>query len=219
MPIGPSLNRIPRRRPSLLLLVGALLSFLPAVAVAQDTLAETSPRLALPPSRLQEPFDAPILVGLFLSAGAGNGEGQEPLEPGYGGVIVMRPGSVNFLEFLYRWNLGLVLQVDYQRLSATDDVLSGDGILRYYFGDRGRDRTAVHFFIGAGIGATNFTVPGTEGEIHDSYFSGLLEIGQDWLVADKWYFGLKGQYRVHLRPHHHYGAWAVQLIVGVPWPF
>lgn len=207
-----------RSRRNLLVAVGALL-LLPAAVPAQDDLATTSPRLAPPPSRLQEPFDAPILVGLFMSAGGGTGEGQDPLEPGYGGMIVMRPGAVNFLEFLYRWNLGLVLQVDYQNLSATDDVLSADGILRHYFGDRGRDQTAVRFFLGAGIGATRFTVPGTDGTATNKYFSGVLEIGQDWLVSSKWYFCLKGQYRVQLQPHQHYEAWQVQLGVGAPWPF
>lgn len=202
-----------------MLLLVVLLGGIAGTAYGQESLAETSPRLALPRSRVDEPFDGPVLVGLYLAGGGGLESDQGPLEPGYGGQIVMRPGAaVNFLDFLYDWNTGLVLQIEHQVLSETDELLSGDGILRRYFRDRGRDDTEVRLFAGLGIGVTRFTVPGTLGTQVDKYWSGVAEVGQEWLVDAELMFVLRAQYRVNLRRHANWSAFSLQVGLGVPWP-
>ncbi|RKZ17298.1 hypothetical protein DRQ50_05160 [bacterium] len=203
----------------LLLSVALMVMGTAGVSYGQESLADNSPRLALPRSKVDEPFDAPVLVGLYLAGGGGLETDQGPLELGYGGQIVMRPGTaVSFLDFLYDWNTGLVLQVDYQELSDTDTVLSGDGILRYYFSDRGRNDTEVRLFAGLGVGASSFSVPGTDGKAKENYWSAVVEVGQEWLVEAKWMFFLRAQYRVNLRRHSHWGAVSLQAGAGVPWP-
>lgn len=188
-------------------------------ALAQESLADTSPRLAWPRSHVNDPFDAPIMVGLFVAGGGGTEVDQGPFEVGYGGHLVFRPGAaVSFLDFLYDWNAGLVLQVDHQSLSETDEVLSGDGIIRRYFRDRGQGDTEVRLFAGLGLGASRFSVPGTGGSKVQKYWSGVAEVGQEWMVDEQWIITMRAQYRMNLSPHNHWGAWSLQLGLGVPWP-
>ncbi|MFN2371724.1 MAG: hypothetical protein ABR506_11325 [Candidatus Krumholzibacteriia bacterium] len=178
-----------------------------------------SPRLQPPRSRLGRPFDAPILAVGYVGLGGGLAAGQDAVAPAYGGAVVFRPGSAaNFLDFLYAWNCGLVLQADYQNLSDTDSVLSADGIVRRYLRDRGRDGTEVRLFLGLGLGATRFTEPGTAGRQQDKYWSGVIEVGQEWLTGGRWCLVLRGQYRMHLRQQHNHGAWQVVGGVGLPFP-
>lgn len=189
-----------------------------AAGATAQTLAD-SPRLQLPRSRLGEPFTAPILLVGYVGLGGGLEPGQDALAPAYGGAVVFRPGSaVAFLDFLYDWNCGLVLQADYQNLSDTDNVLSADGIVRRYLRDRGRGDTEVRLFLGLGLGATRFTEPGTAGRRFDKYWSGVVEIGQEWLTSGRWCIVVRGQYRMHLRQHHNHNAWQVVGGVGVPFP-
>ncbi len=181
--------------------------------------APANPRLTPPASRLGQPFDAPILLVGHLGLGGGLEDSHDTASLAGGGAVVFHPGAAaNFLSFLYDWNCGMVLQVDYQRLSDTDSVLSADGIIRRYFGDRGEGRTAVRLFAGVGLGVTRFSEPGTGGR-PDDYWSSLAEVGQEWLIGDKWLLMIRGQARVHLRPHHNHFAWQAVGGIGVPWPF
>ena len=206
-----------RRRLLPLVAAAALAGAVPAPA--QTGAVADSPRLQPPRSRLDRPFDAPILLVGRVGLGGGLHRSHDALAPTYAAAVVFRPGSaVNFLDFLYAWNCGLVLQADHQNLSDTDDVLSADGIIRRYFRDRGRGATEVRLFLGAGVGATRFSEPGTGGTGHDRYWSGVAEIGQEWLTDGRWLFVLRAQYRMHLRPHHNHGAWQVSGGVGLPFP-
>jgi hypothetical protein len=192
---------------------------LAATAAAAPT-TTANPRLEPPRSRLGRPFTAPILLLGYVGVGGGLEPGQDVLAPAYGGGVIFRPGAaVNFLDFLYAWNCGLVLQADYQNLSDTDSVLSADGIVRRYLRDRGGGDTEVRLFLGLGVGATRFSEPGTSGREYDKYWSAVGELGQEWLIGGRWCFVLRGQYRVHLRQDHNHDAWQVVGGVGVPFPF
>ncbi len=209
------MTRRPRCRGALLLTVLACLGACPATA--QD-LAD-SPRLRPPRSALDASFTAPILLTGYVGLGGGLRADQDVLAPAYGGAVVFQPGSADYiLHFLSAWNCGLVLQGDYQNLSDTDSVLSADGLVRHYFRDRGRDGTEVRLFLGLGAGVTRFTEPGTAGAQQDRYWSGVAEVGQEWLTGGRWYFMVRGQYRMHLRPHHNHGAWQVVAGLGLPFP-
>jgi len=187
-------------------------------AVAQPD--RPNPRLTPPPSRLNQPYTAPILVFGEFGLGAGLSDGQGDLETTLGGGVIFRPGaSASFLDFLHAWDCGLVLQAQHQDLSATDDLLSADGLVRRYFRDRGRGRTEVRLFAGAGLGATRITEPGTGGVRAEKALSGLLEAGQEWLVDAHWCFVLRGQYRVLLQGGHHHATWQATAAVGLPFPF
>lgn len=207
------------RRPLLRALKGAVFVALLSGAVpAAGQTAADNPRLQLPRSHLGRPFASPILLAGYVGLGGGLAEGHDTLAPAYGGAVVFRPGSAaNFLDFLYAWNCSLVLQADYQNLSDTDNVLSADAVVRRYLRDRGTAATEVRLFLGAGLGATRFTEPGTGGAAVDKYWSGVLEIGQEWLSGGRWGFVLRGQYRMHLRPRHNHEAW--QVVGGVTFPF
>lgn len=179
-----------------------------------------NPRLTLPRSRLGRPNDDPILLTGYAALGGGIDEDWDHGLIGYGGAIVFRPASAaGFLDLLYDWNAGLVLQVDYQNLSDTDEVLAADIIARHYFGDRGYDGTEVMIFVGAGLGTARFSVPGSGGTLTDNYLCSAFELGQEWLVDGRGYFFLKGQFRYHLHQGYNYRVWSVQAGAGIPWPF
>ncbi|MCP4571936.1 MAG: hypothetical protein GY838_06240 [bacterium] len=179
-----------------------------------------NPRLSLPRSSLHDPFDDHVLVAGYAAVGGGIHSAWESGRIGYGGALVFRPGAANsFLDFLYDWNAGAVLQIDHQNLGGNDEVLSGDGIVRRYFRNRGDDNTEVRIFAGVGVGATRFSVPGTGGLASDKYFSAVGEVGQEWLVDRRGYFFVKAQFRYHLQQGRNYRVWSVQAGAGLPWPF
>lgn len=217
----------PRRRSSLAcgLFAACVVLVAAGVAPAQEepaTQGEERPnsRLELPRSQLNQPYEGPVLVSIYTAIGGGFEVDQSKTEPGIGGVLVFRPGAAaNFLDFLYDWNTGMVLQIDYQQLSDTDEVLAADGILRRYFSDRGRDGTEVRLFLGAGIGGARFSIPRTGGEEVDKYWCAVAEAGQEWLTRDQWFFFVKAQYRYHLHRHRNYRAISLQAGVGAPWPW
>ena len=155
----------------------------------------------------------------YLGAGEGIGDSAAGFGPAYGGAVVFKPGSAaTFLDFLYAWNCGLVLQVDYQDLQANDSVLSGDGLVRRYLRDRGPGSTEVRLFLGLGLGATRFSEPGSNGNLYDTYWSGLAEVGQEWLTDGGFCFNLRAQYRLLLLHDHFHSAWQVVAGAGLPFP-
>lgn len=181
---------------------------------------EPNPRLAPPPSRLGRPYEAPVLLVGHAAVGGGLHEAWSSGRVGYGGALVFRPASAaNFLDFLYDWNAGGVLQVEQQHLGPEDEVLALDGIVRRYFGDRGDGDTEVMRFAGAGAGVARFSVPGTAGAESDRYLCSVFEVGQEWLVDGRGYFFVKGQFRYHLHRGRNYRVWSVQAGAGIPYPF
>ena len=196
-----------------------LLLLLLATAPAAAQSVADSPRLQPPRSHLNQPFTAPILLMGYLGLGQCPDSGNESAGPAYGGEVVFKPGSAaNFLDFLYDWNCGLVLQVDYQDLEGQDSVLSGDGLVRRYFRDRGPGSTEVRLFLGLGLGATRFSEPGSGGTLSDTYWSGLAEAGQEWLTEGGFCFVLRAQYRLLLLQDHFHDAWHLTAGVGLPFP-
>ncbi len=188
-------------------------------SMAQERSTPPNHRLELPRSHLHRPFEEPIILSGFLSAGGGLNSGWSQGEVGYGGAIIFRPGSaVNFLDFLYDWNAGAVIQVDHQSLGENDEVLAIDGIIRRYFGDRGQGSTEVVPFLGLGLGAARFTVPNTDGVVTDKYFCAVAELGQEWWHDHRWFFLAKAQFRYHLHRDLNYRVWSLQVGAGIPFP-
>ncbi len=201
--------------PLLFLLVAGTYASRPAAA---QSVAD-SPRLQPPRSHLNQPFTAPILLMGYLGLGQGQGSEAAGAGPAYGGEIIFKPGSAaGFLDFLYDWNCGLVLQVDYQDLEGNDSVLSGDGLVRRYLRDRGPGSTEVRLFLGLGLGATRFSEPGSNGTLFDTYWSGLAEAGQEWLTESGFCFMLRVQYRLLLLQDHFHDTWHLTAGVGLPFP-
>jgi hypothetical protein len=160
-----------------------------------------------------------FLVG-HAALGGGLHAAWEAGRIGYGGALVFRPGAAtNFLDVLYDWNAGFVLQVDHQNLGGSDEVLALDGIVRRYFGDRGYGSTEVMFFAGAGLGVARFDVPGGGEDERDRYLCSVVEVGQEWLIDRRGSFFVKGQFRYHLHQGRNYRVWSVQAGAGVPFSF
>jgi len=188
------------------------------VALGQYNSGHSSSRLENPRGVLNQPFDSPIFLGAYGQLGGGLDHDQGQL--GYGAFFMFRPGSAsNFFRFLHDWNSSLVLQADYQKVSADSRILSGDLIIRHYLKDMRDDTTAVSPFFGAGIGASEVLLPPEEPITFQQYWSGLLEIGQEWnWRPDKMVF-IKGQFRYYSFGGYNYSTWSLQAGAGIPLPW
>jgi hypothetical protein len=178
----------------------------------------TSKRLENPRSTLGQPFDSPIFLGAYGQLGGTFDFDQG--QPGFGAILLFRPGSaVNFLDFLYDWNSSMVLQADYQKVSSDLRILSGDLIIRRYFNDVRVPGTAVSPFVGAGIGASEVTLPPEAGRTFNIDWSWLVEIGQEWEYRTHYLIFIKGQFRHHSSLGYSYAGWTFQAGGGIPLPW
>lgn len=195
---------------------GVLLGSAPVSALAQ--LAENNPRLAMPDSRLHRSFNAPVFITGHVGLGGGFQHQHGQLD--YGASFIFRPGSsVNFLDALHKYNSGLVLRLDYQKLSPRNRIFSGDLIIRHYFGDRGGPQKEVLPFLGAGFGASDVTLLPRDGGGSSRYWSWVVGGGQEWNFRSEWVVVARVQYR-----HYSFGrafitTWAATVAVGIPVPW
>jgi hypothetical protein len=225
LPLGPRKRhlgaRFPASRESCLPGLAGL--FLISLTLAQPVLAwnpdlEASPRLAPPRATLGQPFAAPVFLGAYGQLGGGFDHDQG--QPGGGAIILFRPGSaVYFLDFLYDWNCSLVLQADYQKVSADSRILSGDLILRRHWRDMRSQETRVSPFLGAGIGGSEVTLPPGTGSSADQYWSLVVEFGQEWIHRQDYLVFVKGQLRHYSYGGQDFSTWSFQVGAGIPLPW
>ena len=135
-----------------------LSSLVPATAVA-----DTSQRLTPPKTNLGPSGNAPIFLGVHGQVGKAFDFETEQI--GYGAELVFRPGSAaDFLSFLYNWNAGMCWQIDYQKISETMSIFSGDCLVRKYVEDMRDEYVSTSAFFGMGFGASRVSFPvGTAG--------------------------------------------------------
>lgn len=206
----------PGRCRLLALSTAALLSMLPTAASAAPPPGNR--RLEAPASRLGRPEGEPPFVCAHLALGGafehGNGYG------GYGVSVVFRPAAAaDFLDFLYDWNTGLVLQAEHLGLGDGGRVLSADLLLRRYLAERGLGRTSILPFLGAGPGASS-AWPGSGGDAPGlKYWSLVLEGGQEWRYARGHLLVVKGQVRILRQGGVDWTTWSVQAGLGLPFPW
>jgi hypothetical protein len=177
-----------------------------------------SDRMSNPGSTLGEPFVAPIYLAAHLAFGGAFQYDQG--NTGYGLEFIIRPGSaVKFLDFLYRKNIGVVLQADYMNVDANRRILSGDFILRKYFSNMRYPKGKKSPFVGFGFGGSEILLAPPEGNGIDKYWSWVVEAGQEWTWADKYVVYAKGQYRHYGYHGYDYSNWSVIVGAGItaPW--
>ncbi len=198
--------------------VSLLLLLMLMASVVQAQIAENNPRLSMPNSRLNRPYDAPVFITGHLGFGGSFQYGHGQLN--YGGSFIFRPGSsANFFDFLQKLNSAMVLQLDYQELAPESRMFSGDLILRRYLAEGGGDGAEVLPFLGLGICATDVIMPAGSGIGNSRYWSWLMEAGQEWYFKPDFVLVGRAQYR-----HFSYGeafvsSWTVSVAVGIPVPW
>lgn len=206
----------PGRFLGLVLATAVLVSLVPATASPAQPGGNR--RLDAPASRLGRPDGEPPFVCAHLAFGGafehGNGDA------GYGVSVVFRPPSAaDFLDFLYDWNTGLVLQADRLGLGGGGRVLSADLLLRRYLAERGKGRTSILPFVGAGPGASS-AWPGSDGDVPGlKYWSLVLEGGQEWRFSRGHLLVVKGQVRILRQDGIDWTTWSVQAGLGLPFPW
>lgn len=195
-----------------------LVLMLLVAGTAQGQITENNSRLSLPNSRLHRPYDAPIFITGHV--GIGGGFKYSPGEINYGASFIFRPGSsANFFDFLQKLKSAMVLQLDYQQLTETTRMVSGDLILRRYLNDRGDKETEVLPFIGLGVGASDVTLTAAEGGGSSRYWSGVVEVGQEWFFRPNFVVVARGQYRLYSHGEAQVSTWSVSGAVGIPVPW
>ncbi len=180
--------------------------------------AGTNPRLTPPQSHLGPSPDA--LSFLAAHVAMGSAFEFESGKLGYGLELVFHPGAAaNFLSFLYNWNAGLCMQIDYQNVSENESILSGDFIIRKYLQDMRDPKASSAPFMGFGIGASRVGLPPGSAGAKNSYWSAVGELGKEWTVNRKYLFWVKGQVRYYNYSGYNYSNWAVQVGAGIPVPW
>lgn len=192
------------------------------VALAQDDRQFSewgrSDRLSNPGSTLGEPFASPIYLGGHVAFGGAFNYDQG--NTGYGLELIMRPGAaVKYLSFLFRQNIGLVLQADYMNVDSDRRILSGDFILRKYFADMRYPEGKVSPFLGLGFGASEITLQPPDGTGIDKYWCGVVEGGMEWDISHKYVAYVKGQYRYYNYHGMNYSNWSCMVGAGIPLPW
>ncbi len=217
----------PNIKISRILLIPLALALVLLMGLGQMTKAQEGPqfsewgrseRLSNPGGALGEPFTAPIYLGIY---GAFGGAFQyDQGNTGCGLEFIMRPGAaVKYFDSLYRRNIGVVLQAEYMNVGANRRILSGDFILRRYFGDMRYPKSKVAPFIGLGFGASEITLQPPDGQGIDKYWCGVFEAGQEWSITHKFIVQVKCQYRYYNYHGVNYSNWSMISGVGVPVPW
>jgi len=177
-----------------------------------------SGRLSRPGSSLGEPFVAPIFFGAHLALGGAFQYDQGNTR--YGLEFIIRPGgAVKYFDFLYRRNIGVVLQADYLNVDDTRRILSGDFILRKYYSDMRYPQGKSSLFVGLGLGGSEILLAPPEGSGVDKYWSVVVEGGYEWLFQQKFLVYAKGQYRNYNYHEFNYSNWSVMFGAGIPTPW
>ncbi len=180
--------------------------------------AASNPRLTSPASHLGPSADSPIFLAVHGQIG-GAFEFDSGVF-GYGTELVFRPGAAaNFLSFLYNWNAGICLQVDYLNVSDNESILSGDFIVRRYLQPMRDPGNRDSTFFGAGFGASRVILPPGSSGAQNKYWSLLVEAGREWTVKDKYLMWLKAQYRHYDHSGYNYSNWTLQVGAGIPLPW
>ncbi len=182
---------------------------------------DTNSRLAMPASRLnRSPEQAPVVFG---SVGLGGALDHSQGLPVVGGGFIFRPAEASgFLDFLYDWNTGMVLQAERLSLGHGGRTLSADLILRRYrrfaSGTAAEGKVTVPFW-GGGIGASSAD-PGDDGQAAAlKYWSLVAEGGQEWRFPGGRMLMVKGQVRYFHKSGIDYTAWSIAVGAGLPFPF
>lgn len=184
-------------------------------ALAQ--LEEGNPRLSLPPSHLDEPFESTVFLTGYISYGGGFRD--LPGDIGYGGTMVFTPGSPpNIFSAFLGWNATMVVQVDYLEIPDGGSSLSGDLILRHYFGKQDGRKSKLDFFLGLGSGVSQIRLPDPSDVAEDDYWSLMVEAGQDWNFKPGFLFFAKGQYRWMINAGRTYQTWTFMAGLGIALP-
>lgn len=206
---------------ALLLGLGAAGGVLPRAASAAMTGgAEPAPnrRLAMPAGHLGCPEAEPPFICVHGAFGASLGGAGGDL--GYGGsIIFLPPAASGFLDRLYDWNTGLVLQYDWLGLGDDGYVRSCDLVFRRYFGNRQRGRALVQPFAGAGLGVSSVTA--TAGDLTGlpNDWSWVLEGGQEWRTGRSRLVFVKAQVRILNVNGHDVSRWSLLAGLGLPFPW
>lgn len=212
-------RRLPRPARWLpLLAAGFALLAVAGAALAAPREAPGNRRLALPASRLNRTeATAPFVCGHLAFGGSFSHDNGQA---GYGASVIFRPETAaDFLDFLYDWNTGLVLQVDRLALGGGGRVLSADLLLRRYLAERGDSRASILPFCGGGFGASS-AWPGDAGDAPTlKYWSLVLEGGQEWRFARGHLLFVKGQLRLLRQAGVDWSTWSVQAGLGLPFPW
>jgi len=189
-----------------------------SVAWAQPLVVERNQRLALPESRLHREYEGPVFITGHIGLGGAFQYKHGQID--YGASFIFRPASAaNFLDILQKTNSGMVLRLDYQSLSPSKRLFSGDFLIRHYFGDRGQGNSEVLPFMGLGIGATDARLPSPSPVGSARYWSWLAEVGQEWYFRPQLVLVMRAQYRYFSYGRAFVTAWAVSAAVGVPVPW
>lgn len=214
-----TISRCPRCLSIVAALSVATLLAIPATVSAQGGDGRPGARrLSAPASRLGRPeAEPPFVCGHLAFGGAfDHGNGQA----GYGLSVIFRPpAAADFLDFLYDWNTGLVLQADRLALPGGGRVLSADLILRHYLAERGSGSRSILPFLGAGPGASSAWA-GQGGDAPGlKYWSLVVEGGQEWRFARGHLLVVKGQLRILRQGGVDWTTWSVQAGLGLPFPW
>lgn len=202
------------------LALAALLANLAQAAWAAAPEPAANRRLAMPASRLnRSPEQVPVVFG---SLGLGGAFEYDQGLPVVSGGFIFRPAeAAGFLDFLYDWNTGMVLQAERLSLGQGGRTLSADLILRRYSrrpspGDG--KRVTVPFW-GGGMGASSAD-PGAGSDASPlKYWSLVAEGGQEWRFPNGRLLMIRGQLRYFHKGGVDATAWTVCAGVGVPFPF
>lgn len=202
----------------LMIAILPMLMILVLLAGSLEVEAATNPRLTPPQSNLGPSADTPSFLAVHGQLGHASEYDSGMI--GYGAELVFRPGAaVDFLSFLYNWNAGLCMQIDYQKVTEKEAILSGDFIIRKYLKDMRDPKSSGSTFVGLGIGASRVDLPPGFSGAKNKYWSLVAEAGKEWTLKKKYLMWVKGQYRYYDYSGINFSYLAVQAGVGIPIPW
>lgn len=175
-------------------------------------------RLAMPAGHLGRAEAEPPYICLHGAFGASFSGAQG--QPGYGGsVVFLPPAASGFLDLLYDWNTGVVLQYDRLGLADGGHVRSCDLVFRHYFSGRQRGRAQVQPFAGAGLGVSSVSSATWDLASLPNDWSWVLEGGQEWRTGRGRLLFVKAQIRLLNVDGHDFSRWSLLAGLGLPFPW
>ena len=185
---------------------------------AMEAWAATNPRLKMPQSHLGPSADTPIF--LAIHGQVGSALEYESGVFGYGADLLFRPGAaVDFLSFLYNWNAGVCMQIDYQNITDSETILSADFIVRKYLEDMRDPKGLSSPFLGLGFGASRVEFPAGISGSSNKYWSLVAEAGLEKTLKEKYLIWIKGQYRYYDHSDVNFSNLVLQVGMGIPLPW